>query len=429
MRRIILISTLISALSGCGEDIIDPPAGCEGPNGPCIEIAPGPDVQQEAQTALIEAQPGDIILFLEGVHEFTRDLSLDVDGVTIRGQGMDRTMLVFAGQTEGAQGMLVTADDFTIEDLAIEDTVGDGLKVEGATGVYIRRVRVEWTAGPSPDNGAYGLYPVQCTDVLIEDSVVMGASDAGVYVGQSSSIIVRRNQARHNVAGIEIENSSYADVHDNVATENTGGLLIFNLPGLQVKNGARTRAFDNQIYNNNTENFAPPGNIVSMVPRGTGVAIMAGHQVELFGNEIRDNLTANVGIISYLITQTPYDDPAYDPYSDTIYIHDNTFGPGGGEDPAGVLGALITVALRTILDDPIVVPDIVFDGFVNPDKAQADDTRLFVPEYNLCFEQNGDADFANLDMANNYEAVNLDASVHACSHTRLPAVTIAGAGE
>jgi hypothetical protein len=41
------------AAAGCG-DSAEP---CEGPNGPCIEIAPGPDVQQEAQTALIEAVP------------------------------------------------------------------------------------------------------------------------------------------------------------------------------------------------------------------------------------------------------------------------------------------------------------------------------------------------------------------------------------
>src|SRR5690606_17583393 len=126
--------------------------------------------------------------------------------------------------------------------------------------------------------GAYGLYPVQCTDVLIEDSVARAASDAGIYVGQSTNIIVRRNLAEYNVAGIEIENSFDADVHDNVARHNTGGVLVFNLPGLQVKNGARTRIFDNQIYENNTPNFAPPGNIVGKVPTGTGFASIAAHQ-------------------------------------------------------------------------------------------------------------------------------------------------------
>ena len=63
-----------------------------------------------------------------GVHEITRSLSLSVPGVTIRGAGMDQSILSFRGQIQGAEGLLVTADDFAIEDLAIEDTVGDALR-------------------------------------------------------------------------------------------------------------------------------------------------------------------------------------------------------------------------------------------------------------------------------------------------------------
>ncbi|MEM9489637.1 MAG: parallel beta-helix domain-containing protein, partial [Myxococcota bacterium] len=267
MRRTSICPALFLALcapalhAACSDsdDSVDNPdpatSPCEEVTGPCVEIAPGADVRERAQTAFIEAESGTVIVFLAGTHEFDRDLSLDVDGVTVRGEGMDQTILSFTGQTEGAQGILVTADDFVIEDLAIEDTPGDALKIEGSDGVTIRRVRVEWTAGPSEDNGAYGLYPVQCQNVLIEDSVAIAASDAGIYVGQSETIIVRRNRAEYNVAGIEIENSNDADVHDNIAENNTGGLLIFNLPGLQLKNGARTRAFNNTIINNNTENF------------------------------------------------------------------------------------------------------------------------------------------------------------------------------
>src|SRR5690606_12102352 len=130
------------------------------------------------------------------------------------------TVISFAGQVDGAQGLLVTADGFTAEDLAVMDTAGDGIKVEGGARVIVRRVRVEWSGTPSQDNGAYGLYPVQCTDVLIEDSLVRGASDAGIYVGQSERIVVRRNRVERNVAGIEIENSFDADVFENTATEN-----------------------------------------------------------------------------------------------------------------------------------------------------------------------------------------------------------------
>src|SRR5262249_40534144 len=40
-----------------------------------------------------------------------------------------------------------------------------------------------------------------------------------------------------------------------------GGLLVFDLPGLQVKNGRRLRVFHNQVFANNHANFAPQGKL------------------------------------------------------------------------------------------------------------------------------------------------------------------------
>ncbi|MCG8416889.1 MAG: right-handed parallel beta-helix repeat-containing protein [Proteobacteria bacterium] len=425
MHRIIVISvmSLVLSLSAACGDSSDP---CDGITGTCIELEPGPDIQTRAQTALIEAKTGDGIVFLAGTHQFDRDLSLDVDGVTVRGEGMDETILSFADQTEGAQAFLVTADDFTIEDIAIEDPAGDGIKTEGTTGVFIRRVRVEWSGPPSKDNGAYGLYPVQSRNVLVEDSVVRGASDAGIYVGQSNTIIVRRNRAELNVAGIEIEASYNADVYENIATDNTGGLLVANVPGLPMPNGSRTRVFNNEIYGNNTDNFAPSG-VVAQLPRGTGLLLLSAHEVEVFDNQMRDNKTSNMSIVSYLATGFDYDDPSFDPYTDTIYVHDNTFGPGGDDyDKTRVLGSAVVEALRTILPEPVEVPSIVFFGMVNPDKADSSDPRRFQAAYNLCVRNNGSASFANLDFANNHAMVSTDLSPHDCEHPSLPAVTIPG---
>ena len=53
---------------------------------------------------------------------------------------------------------------------------------------------------------------------MIEHCIAIGASDAGIYVGQSNNIIVRNCEAFQNVAGIEIENSIKADVHSNNET-------------------------------------------------------------------------------------------------------------------------------------------------------------------------------------------------------------------
>jgi len=173
--------------------------------------------QDQLIERLIDAQPGDVIEIPEGVFAFDRSLSLMVDGVTIRGAGMDRTILSFKNQIAGAEGLLVTASDFTIEDLAIEDTIGDALKVNEGENIIIRRVRTEWTNGPDTENGAYGIYPVQTVNTLIEDCVAIAAADAGIYVGQSRNVVIRRNRAEFNVAGIEVENTIGADVYENIA--------------------------------------------------------------------------------------------------------------------------------------------------------------------------------------------------------------------
>jgi parallel beta-helix repeat protein len=262
-------------------------------------IRPGADAQQQLQRALIEARAGDTVRLARGRFELTAGLSLDIDRVTIRGEGADRSILSFNGQRRGAEGLLITSDGVSLRDFAVENARGDAIKARDCNGITIRGVRVEWTRGPNPQNGAYGLYPVNCDNVLIERSVARGASDAGIYVGQSRNIIVRDNVAELNVAGIEIENSFNADVTRNVATRNTGGILVFDLPGLPQQGGHSIRVFENRIVDNNTPNFAPAGNIVASVPTGTGVLIMANINVHVFENEIADNGTLNVLITAY----------------------------------------------------------------------------------------------------------------------------------
>src|SRR5262245_22334732 len=324
---------VVIGLAGCGNrDSIDRVAKTAPRVGGLTEdkvtkLLPGPNAQQEVQTALIKAKPGEIIEFGEGTFEFTMGLSLMVKEVTLRGKGMDKTFLSFKKQNAGKEGLLVqgTVDGFRMEDITVEDTKDDGVKINGPGGVTLRRLRARWTAGPHTENGSYGLYPVQCQHVLIEDCVASDASDAGIYVGQSQHVIVRRCKAEQNVAGIEIENTLDADVYENTANNNTGGLLVFDLPGLQQKNGGRVRVYNNKVIGNNHINFAPKGNTVASVPQGTGLMVMATDQVELFNNEVSDHKTVGLGVVSYFITGTPLKDKDYDPYPEGVFVHDNRF--------------------------------------------------------------------------------------------------------
>ena len=215
------------------------------------------------------------------------------------------------------------------------------MKVSGTKGLIIRNVTNGVDRRAAETNGGYGLYPVLCTDVLIEDCTVRGASDAGIYVGQSENVIVRRNKVEKNVAGIEIENCTKADVYENMATDNSGGILVFTMPDLPKKDGRHCRVYQNTVLANNHENFAPKGNIVATVPPGTGVMIMASDEVEVFDNSIENNQTAGLSIVSYLIADKPIKDEKYDPFCESIHIHDNRF-KTNGEKPSGAIGTMVS---------------------------------------------------------------------------------------
>ncbi len=323
-----------------------------------IDVAAGERAQERLQEALIIAEPGDVVALGTGRFVLTDGLSLDVAKVTVEGQGVHETILDFSGQQGAGEGLLVTSDDVILRDFAVENTKGDGIKSKGADRIIYNRLRVEWTGGPKSTNGAYGVYPVESKDVLVDEVIVRGASDAGIYVGQSENIIVRNSIALENVAGIEIENSYNADVYDNVATRNTGGVLVFDLPNLPKMGGHNVRVFSNIIVDNMTPNFAPKGNIVANVPTGTGVMVMANRNVEIFDNVLTDNGTTNIMIVGY---RYDYKDEKYDPYPKGVVIWDNQHGKAGW-DPQFPGGKEIAAAVGGF-------PPIFWDGTGGADKA------------------------------------------------------------
>ena len=359
---------------------------------------------------LLDAKSGDVIEVPAGTFHFDRSLSLRVDGVTLRGQGMGKSVLSFKGQKTGAEGLLVNANGFTLENLAIEDSKGDGFKISQSENVTIRGVRVEWTGGPKTSNGGYGLYPVLCKNVLIEHSVAIGAADSGIYVGQSRDVIVRNSRAERNVAGIEIENTVNADVYDNVATGNTGGILVFNMPAL-TQQGDAVRVFRNKVVENNHENFGAKGTPVASVPAGSGVVINSNDNIEIFDNDITGNKTANI-IISSVYSTGYKDDKAsgeFDPYPERIYVHDNHLS-GGGDAPDGLDLKALKLALYGLNGH---MPDVLFDGYVNPQRKGG-------PQ--ICLR--GVSGVVNADGPGGYKNPSKDGKPFDCTLPALPAVDL-----
>ena len=406
-RLLALAIVAAGALSACSKPAPDP-------NMRAGDLPVDADFARKLQGQLLDARPGAVIEIPAGRWHLDRGLSLRVNGVTIRGAGMERTILSFRNQVAGPEGLLTQASDFRIEGLTIEDTQGDALKINSGDNITIRDVRVRWTDGPKTTNGAYGLYPVKTTNVLIENSQSIGAADAGIYVGQSKNVVVRGCRAEQNVAGIEIENTIGADVHDNVATGNTGGILVFNMPNLSQP-GHSTRVFHNKVDANNLGNFGAKGTAVASVPAGSGVVVNSNSLVEIFDNDVTNNATANVIISSYFSTGyagTKDVQPGYDPYPRGIAVHDNRFS-GGGDSPDGMDLKVLKTAMFGINGH---FPDVLWDGYV-------DTARANVPEERLCVDATASG-VLNADGPHKYKDPKVVTEALHCKLAPLPSVTL-----
>lgn len=301
-------------------------------------------------------------------------------GLVFKGAGKAQSVLKF-NRTGNYNGVdIENVRSLEISDLTIMDSPKNGLEIRLSEQIHINNVRATWSVSSGPEktkNGAYGIYPVNVKNILLENSESFYASDAGLYVGQCINAVVRKNRAEENVFGIEIENTINADVYDNVSRKNTGGFLIYDLHRNPIV-GRNVRFFRNLSENNNLPNFAHSG-IVKSVPAGTGMAIVAQRHVEIFANRFHNNNTLDIGIVHGLVAEVPdlskWPNKNYSNHN--IYIHDNEFGDesGGAVDNGNVdgktrpLGFLIDMVFREVNFyrkgknlTALRIPNILFDG-------------------------------------------------------------------
>jgi parallel beta-helix repeat protein len=388
------------------------------------------DMEIPILEAFITAKDSSMIELPEGHYLFSQSLIMDgKKNVTIRGAGIEKTVLSFKGQKQGAEGVRISnCNNITIENLSIEDAAGDNLKVTDSDSVVMRNIRSAWTGKVSTENGAYALYPVLCNNLLIEGCEAIGSSDAGIYVGQSKNVIIRNNKAYYNVAGIESENSSQVEIYDNEIFNNTGGLLIFNLPHLTVY-GENVKAYNNHIYDNNIKNFGVKGSIVSTVPRGTGIIVMATKEVAIYENKIENHKTINASVVSYEIYVPPknkkkkkkkplrnglrqveedyIEDISYSAYPGRVSIHDNKF-----KNKYFIPALDNDFGLLWIMKNKLQIPDIAYDAILPSNYLL--ENRTPNPEYKICVKNNGKINFVAMDAGNDFEKFSNDLDDYEC---------------
>ncbi len=378
-------------------------------------ITPGPTATEQMVAAMTTAAPGTTIEFDCGFFDLSSTLLINgTEDVVIRGCGRDKTVLSFRNNTTSPEGILVNnVRGVTIEDLTVADSHGNGIELRSVEHGTIRRVRTFWsTAGgaqsthpdrlradnfetgvmavactdpptqdpdapendggdttspdyiPSRAAGRYGVYPVKSRHILIAETESIGASDAGIYVGQSTNAIIRDSRAAYNVFGFEIENVQDGEYRNNLAECNTGGFLVYDLDNL-TQYGSRTRMLNNVSINNNTYNFSA-GGIVSQIPPGSGMITLAYDRIDVIGNRFENNDTAGIIHVSYDIFPESLrpNDRKLDPFTEGMLVKDNTFINNGNnlqppnsrdiqnDNVARVLPSIVGSKIQAACNDP-----------------------------------------------------------------------------
>lgn len=341
--------------------------------GRIFTVSPGPSATEQMLEAMVQLRPGDVLEFDCGFFELSKGLLLQAtEDVTVRGCGMNDTVLSFLNSVNATGFEANFIQGVTFEDFTILDTPGDGLKFVGVKWGTARRVRAMWSGGlcreegvgcidasnyldrvevactkppmnegdPAPDyqpsraSGRYGIYPVNSENILLDEVESIGASDAGIYTGQMRNTIIRNSRAAYNVFAFEIENVKGGEYDGNLAECNTGAYLIYDLENLGWY-GESTVMLDNISRNNNTYNFAPSHTLIGQVPRGSGLVTLGYDRIEAYNNLFEDHSFAGMLYISYELIDGKgrTADKRLDPYSEGVHIHHNTF-INSGYDPA-----------------------------------------------------------------------------------------------
>lgn len=311
-----------------------------------IEVKDG----QSIQDAVGKAKPGDLIRVYPGTYHET--VYIDKDNISLQGVIQKGKWPTLDGSENGEatlnDAILYSGSNILIENFKIVLYKGNAIMGQAGNNFLIRN---NWIV----DSGIYGIFPEFGKNGLIEHNVLSGISDAAIYVGMCDNIDVRHNEVYESVAGIEIENSRHCLVESNNTHDNTAGILAFITPGLPIKTCYDVIIRDNFVVNNNHPNFGKPGAIISMVPPGTGIIVMAADDVVIENNIITGNNNAGIAITDLSFGSQLSKDPDVEPNPDRVVILDNLMYNNGNNPVADV-----KAAMATQFDDK--GPDILANG-------------------------------------------------------------------
>ena len=250
------------------------------------------------QAAVNSAKPGMLIVIEPGT--YAEAVTVTQPGIRLvgltnsKGEGV---ILQNPGNVETGITVVQGADGFSLDNITLQNFTENGILLTGVNGFHLAHIH-------AINNGEYGIFPVFCSHGTIEFCTANGHADTGIYVGQSSDVVIRLNKVFDNVNGIESENSDNIFITLNETYNNTLGIFADLLPGLKITSSTNIRISANIVKNNNHPNFSPPGDLAAVVPSGIGILVLGTDQTIVEKNFVTGNNFTGIVVFSSLVLGT-----------------------------------------------------------------------------------------------------------------------------
>jgi len=308
-------------------------------------VYPGMSIQEAIDTA----QPGDTILVepgtysapddaTYGLHITTPDLRLI--GKVKRGRGDEgKVRLVYSGdfyhpsnqcrnpdqderdpicETGQRTGIFAAPEGCEFDDNLEDCEARIGGPVENLQGFYVRGFSVEgfprngiqtrwvedfeFVRNESINNLNNGIYPTLSANGLVRNNESYGSLDTAMWVAGSENVRVIGNKLYGSVIGFEITVSNDVEVKHNEMYDNTVGVGLFHPdgagnPALPVM--ANWLIEQNDIYDNNRPNEAPPETFQSILPPGLGVLVSGVSNTVIANNVVEYNDYVGIAVVGW----------------------------------------------------------------------------------------------------------------------------------
>ncbi len=341
VRILFLCSVAMLGLAACGDD--------DGGSSADFTVRPG----QSIQAAVDAAQPGDTVLVKPGDYRethggvaavrITKPLRLIADSnlpdVKVR-------ILPGPGQRHGIVVEPANPGDPDVQNVEIIGFTVEGFSNNGIWTKHVDGFVIE--NNESIENLENGIWPTLSANGLVKRNLSYGSLDAALWVEGAENVRVIENEVHSSPTGLQVTISNQIHVEGNKVYNNTVGIGLYHpagagMPPLQPleRNGFWT-IVNNHVYANNLENPAPPGGLVSALPRGGGILVLGVDNVDIMNNRIEDNDFFGIAMIDYCLAVdgTPFGcnvnpPDVRDTRPEKVRFIDNVLVDNGGNPPPG----------------------------------------------------------------------------------------------